>query len=827
MSKRIAYVVCSSTGDELTGGNHDASRMFSVLTRSDLGSCHPSSPPPVIGCTNRDEFYEGLLECLTDWNSSDQLIFYYSGHGNTVNGKYVLKFGDNSLLPFDNIMSDLTAHGVERAILIIDACQSGEILKKGLKSNEQAEIAREEDLPSGIALVSSCRDKESSYELQDGSASVFTTLLAEAMETGLNGKATEDGRISVEDAIGYVNDKLSSENYRKFPQTPAFGIHQADRSIWLSKNSSLTDQVLETPTGDVKTIEELRILYENSAPSSLPCHGCKIEDLDWDLVCRFADQSGLDRLDDKYEMARRLGLYSQINPEEFSRAAVLCFAKRPHAFIEQARSVLIFGQSSSMQIEREDITGPLSHQISKIYDSVESKVMSELPPGEDISHFSAVVREALSNAITHRDYEKSGHVRVQMEFPNIEIQSPGSFPDGLNWSGLISARPSSTPNDPAIAWYLTALQVAETIGRGFELYRTYRESFGVDALVHDDNQHNAVVIAIRCEQRENNTFGEEETKERRDVRQLQHTQAFDLLNDMPELDEKKSGDSLPTRLAGCSILEMLGEGGSASVYLGYQDALDRKVAIKTLFQRFGSTTQKERFLQESRIAASISHPNIVPIFEVGEEGDYYFIVMEYVEGDSLDKIIQNQGAMQEEEAAEITLQIATGLAAAHRALIIHRDIKPGNIIIDLYGTAKITDFGIARTSESDTVLTRTGVILGTPAYLSPEQFMGKSIGFEADVYSLGVILYEMLTGTNPWTGQSPAAIGYEKVNKAPPLATGVDPNLAAICQKAMRVEPEARYSSAIELADAIKVWMERTDHSKPAGRFSWWPFKTK
>ena len=215
--------------------------------------------------------------------------------------------------------------------------------------------------------------------------------------------------------------------------------------------------------------------------------------------------------------------------------------------------------------------------------------------------------------------------------------------------------------------------------------------------------------------------------------------------------------------------EALGSGGMADVYLAHDNVLDRDVALKVMSDRYaGDEEFVERFKREAQSAAALAHPNIVSIYDRGEteqddEPGTYYIAMEYLPGGNLKDRINSGGALPARTSAEVALQIAAALKAAHERDVIHRDIKPHNILITDSGDVKVTDFGIARAASSST-MTRTGHILGTAHYISPEQAMGEPVGPASDLYSLGVVLYEMLTGEMPFDADTPLGIAMKHVN---------------------------------------------------------------
>ncbi|MGH2696951.1 MAG: Stk1 family PASTA domain-containing Ser/Thr kinase [Actinomycetota bacterium] len=251
------------------------------------------------------------------------------------------------------------------------------------------------------------------------------------------------------------------------------------------------------------------------------------------------------------------------------------------------------------------------------------------------------------------------------------------------------------------------------------------------------------------------------------------------------------------------IASLLGQGGMARVFQGTDRVLDRTVAIKVLSPQFADDDQfVARFRREAQAAAGLNHPNIVGVYDTGDQADVHFIVMEYVEGRTLRDVIRADGPLLPERAAEIGEAVARALSSAHQAGLVHRDIKPGNIMLTREGEVKVMDFGIARTSTGDT-LTQTAAILGTASYLSPEQAQGLSVDTRSDIYSLGCVLYEMLTGRAPFIGDSPVAIAYMHVKEdpVPPsrLNQDVPPTLDSVVLKCMAKNPENRYETAEEL----------------------------
>lgn len=261
------------------------------------------------------------------------------------------------------------------------------------------------------------------------------------------------------------------------------------------------------------------------------------------------------------------------------------------------------------------------------------------------------------------------------------------------------------------------------------------------------------------------------------------------------------------------ILEKVGSGGMADVFRAKCHRLNRFVAIKILKQEYSEDTKfVAKFRGEAQAIASMSHPNIVGIYDVGEEDGLYYIVMELVDGITLKKYIEEKGKLSVKEAVGISLQIANGLDAAHRNNIVHRDVKPQNILIARDGTAKVSDFGIAKAASSNTI---TANAMGSVHYISPEQARGGYSDEKSDIYSLGVTMYEMLSGDLPFTGESAVAIALAHIQEdAVPLAAldaSIPKGLSNIVNKCMQKKTELRYLSAVDLIADLKRFLQEPD----------------
>ena len=264
----------------------------------------------------------------------------------------------------------------------------------------------------------------------------------------------------------------------------------------------------------------------------------------------------------------------------------------------------------------------------------------------------------------------------------------------------------------------------------------------------------------------------------------------------------------PTHLAErYRIAEQIGIGGMGTVFAAEDERLGRRVAVKVLKEELSSDPRfVERFRREARAAASLSHPNVASVFDYGEEGGRHFIVMELIEGRDLARVMREEGPFEAERSLSYTEQIARALGHAHSAGLIHRDVKPHNIIVCDDGRIKVTDFGIARATGEST-LTATGTIMGTAQYVSPEQSSGETPGPQSDVYSLGIVLFEMLTGAVPFTGDSPISVALRHVRETVPAPSSIDPSLPVevdeLVARATAKQPDDRFADGNAFAAAL------------------------
>jgi len=253
----------------------------------------------------------------------------------------------------------------------------------------------------------------------------------------------------------------------------------------------------------------------------------------------------------------------------------------------------------------------------------------------------------------------------------------------------------------------------------------------------------------------------------------------------------------------------IGSGGMAEVYRGLDPVLNRTVAIKVLLPQFARDASfVERFRREAQAAARLNHPNIVSVYDTGADGDTQYIVMEFIEGRTLAEFLDAGRRPTPVQGAEITQKICSALTAAHAQGVIHRDIKPGNVMVTREGTVKVMDFGIARMTSGVETAPQTSAVLGTASYLSPEQAQGGPLDARTDIYSLGTVLYEMLAGRPPFMGESPVAVAYKQVNEAPippsQINADVPPRLDAVVMRSLSKNPANRYQTAQEFSEDLE-----------------------
>src|SRR4051794_17478252 len=264
------------------------------------------------------------------------------------------------------------------------------------------------------------------------------------------------------------------------------------------------------------------------------------------------------------------------------------------------------------------------------------------------------------------------------------------------------------------------------------------------------------------------------------------------------------------------IEELVGTGGMSSVYRARDAVLERTVAVKILHEHFSDDPEYvERFRREARALAQLNHPNIVTVIDRGEFEGRQYIIFEHVDGETLKSLIEREGQLPVDRALELVHQVARGLAFAHEHGVVHRDVKPHNVLIDEEGVAKVTDFGIARSLEPGDGLTETGTLLGSSEYIAPEQASGQRVDERSDQYSLATVLYELLTGAPPFTGDNFMAVAMKHIQEPVPSVRearpDVSPRLDAIVSRAMAKRPEDRFPTTEAMMAALEAARAGTD----------------
>ncbi len=279
----------------------------------------------------------------------------------------------------------------------------------------------------------------------------------------------------------------------------------------------------------------------------------------------------------------------------------------------------------------------------------------------------------------------------------------------------------------------------------------------------------------------------------------------------------QSGDLIADRY---ELEELVGTGGMSTVFRARDRQLERRVAIKILHEHYAEDPEYlERFRREARAVARLSHPNIVTVIDRGDDGGRQYIVFEHVDGENLKELVLRSGRLPVRRALELALAIADGLSFAHDHGLVHRDVKPQNVLLNQEGEVKVTDFGIARSLHVEHGVTQTGTVLGTGEYLAPEQASGKPVSPATDVYSLGVVLWELLAGDVPFVGENFVAVALRHVNEPPPdlrqRRPDVTPRLEAAIERALAKDPARRFPSMAAFAKELRACLAEADGETP------------
>ncbi|MDJ0510725.1 MAG: caspase family protein [Crocosphaera sp.] len=523
--KRIAFIVAPVTGKELQAIKRDVSEVFIILTDSSLGNCHPTQSKLIPECLSKEQFESEISAVLKFWNSSDQFIFYFSGHGEMIKDHYCFKFGEENYA-FKFLLTHLEINKVNRAIIILDSCHSGGAMNNGSKSSGDSRIIKEDDIPEGIAMIASSRQTQESRELEDRSQSVFTHLFCKGIKSGLDNEPTDNGLITIGDIVTYVNNKLSQEDYSSFPQKALYHIDKSDQNIWITKNitnhtkkesnneeTAIHRDVLNNNT-IIHSPNQFRVLSENTAANSYLYLDVSIDDLDLDLLKEYSDKEepGLFESNKLERVLQKLSLlYSSTTHQDtknLHKAAVLCFHKKPHLLYPQAKSIFTAGNLHNLNFKKKYIYGPLSYQFDELFkcvqttddDTIKESYIGSDGKRRDVTGINMVVlREIISNAIAHRNYEESGNIKVSITEEAVEVSSPGSFPNHKSWDELVKSSFEVLPEatNPKLAEYLRVLESVEEIGRGFSTFRKYIEMNGKDSLTCREDYGSVCVRLLR------------------------------------------------------------------------------------------------------------------------------------------------------------------------------------------------------------------------------------------------------------------------------------------------------------------------------------------
>ncbi len=514
--QRIPLFVNAKTHGELKTGNRDVSTVYSLLTNPTIGGCEGHKP--IHDCESKEAFLPIFNNLIYDWKKENQLIFYFSGHGDIKRNQYRIKLGltDKDWHPFSNIINELEGAGVERAIIILDTCHSGAAVD-GVRSPNISELVKEEIIPKGIALITSCKKSQHSVDNVNSNLGVFTKLFCDAIETNLDGKGTDDGLICADDIVTYINYKLDTQTeYSDLFQRAVFQIDKADRKIWIAKGKQREDSssLVQIPP-DI----QLTNMYQltNIHPT--------IQDLDLELLKQYFEQNNFYSLRQelfiKYKFNRDnidfsnhsflLELLFRLdflqNDDSYSplkRDAVLCFCNYPQTWYPESQVIYtVVEERNSRYFEREYIQGNLKNQIYELVDKVKkyserkSYISQNNAQRKQIDINEDVVRELISNAITHRDYQSRQSVKVDINPEALEVYNPGGFPDGYSWKRLINdPKVYSHPVNSMIAEYLTKLGLFEQGGSGFREFRNYQQKNG-EYSFHCEESNSPKFICIR------------------------------------------------------------------------------------------------------------------------------------------------------------------------------------------------------------------------------------------------------------------------------------------------------------------------------------------
>lgn len=483
--RRFVFAVGSSGGKPLEATKKDAASFYTRLISNSVGECHQESPPPLLGCTSVDDFNRELNLLLRNWNKEDQLVFYYSGHGEMRKNKYCLVLGNThvDLLSFDSFTEHLELSGVEKAIIVLDACAAGQATKGNSEVVIDSSLNPANTLPDGMAIIASSGPVQFSWQNAEGDASIFTEVLLKILTEGIDNK---EKFLFIDDVVEHVSETIKSDiRYTEYQQSPVFSV-RGSQKIWLAHNVAYSEKSDATEIKpDVYSSTDLELLAIDKLSEEHPSKAESIDELDWNLVSKYRDAfDGLDSSSSKLPATKsdlqRLGLLSPVSVKTLwlpHRSAALCFCKRPDRFHPESLTIYIDMSNPNGTFIRKEILGPLANQLASIQDLITSKfnVYSYIDI-DGVRQERAEVdfelfREILANAFVHRDFSVTGNVEIRLMEDRIEISNPGSLLAGSEFIEVLENTFRSIPRNPVLMLLMNRLRRTEQIGRGFELIR--------------------------------------------------------------------------------------------------------------------------------------------------------------------------------------------------------------------------------------------------------------------------------------------------------------------------------------------------------------------
>ncbi|OJJ19288.1 hypothetical protein BKI52_20970 [marine bacterium AO1-C] len=486
--------------NDLEAGKNDVLKIFEILTDRDIVGCDKTNSKKIIDCASVNEFKKTLEEVLSTWDSSSQLVFYFSGHGVIKSEKFFLKFGMgeslfNNLFDFTHLIEFFKDCKVGKAIIIIDACHSGKAAKNIKSSNLKpikTSLPSSEEIPTGISILASSRANQFSEELEDGSHSVFTKLLHECLKNGLGDNFNHEQDITPGLISDYVNIRLKNTEYE---QQPIVSIGGASGKIILARNRSYIGDSVITDT--VSNESQLRILYENTAGSEHPCVGATVDGLDAELLEEYFFNTGIDlRINplSLKELLEKHHFYSKITlkgiQKSLHKAAVLCFHLSPQDFYRGAFVKLEFDETNK---ESNDFKGNLVNQSIEVFEEIKNYLLEIKIRDQLIIN---LMREVVTNAIIHRNYDVNIHTTIKINPQRLIIINPGIFEYFNDWRQFLEHE-ISAPANPAITQYISKLMRYEGVGRGFRIIKDYLKKYGKDSIEFTTIEQKATKLVVR------------------------------------------------------------------------------------------------------------------------------------------------------------------------------------------------------------------------------------------------------------------------------------------------------------------------------------------